>query len=105
MYCSQCGRQIETDSRFCAGCGAAFEQPASVPRRVLVRPREGRLIAGVCAAFANCYGWDISVVRVVAVILLFLSGGSATLAYVACWIFIPEAQYALPERSTTGTAA
>lgn len=30
MYCNQCGRQIEPESQFCAGCGkAAQEQPVN----------------------------------------------------------------------------
>lgn len=104
MYCSQCGREVGVGSRFCAGCGAGVFGAAPTARRGLVRPREGRLIAGVCAAFANSYGWDISVVRVVATLLLCFSIGTAALAYFALWIFVPEAQYALPAR-TTGTAS
>jgi phage shock protein C len=77
----------------------------AAPRRELVRPREGRLIAGVCAAFANGYGWDISLVRVIATVLLFFSVGTVTLVYLVLWIVFPEGQYALPQRSTTGTAA
>lgn len=105
MYCTHCGRQIQPDARFCAACGAGVSGTAAAPRRVLLRPREGRMIAGVCAAFANSYGWDISAVRVVAAVLLCLSVGAVALAYFALWILLPEAPYALPGQTTTGTAA
>jgi len=106
MYCSSCGRQMEHDARFCSGCGAAW-QPEPFARGPfsgqLVRPRYPRVIAGVCSGFALHYGWDISVVRVItALAIVFL--GVPLFAYIALWIIIPDAPYALPERST-GTVA
>ncbi len=64
----------------------------------MVRPRSPRMIGGVCAAFALHYGWNLDVVRLVAAVLA-LGYGVGILAYVACWIIIPEAQYALPSQS------
>lgn len=105
MYCSRCGRQLEADARFCAGCGVAIGGETERTRRVLVRPREGRLIAGVCAAFSDAYRWDISLVRVVATLLLCVSAGIAALVYFALWVLLPEAQFALPREAGTGTIA
>jgi phage shock protein C len=65
-----------------------------------MRPRYQRVIAGVCAAFALAYGWDLALVRVVAVCVLIISCGTAMLLYFAAWIIIPEAPYSLP--GTTG---
>ncbi len=61
----------------------------------LLRPRYDRKIAGVCAAFARAYGWDLTLVRLV-VVALVLFGGGGLLAYVICWIVIPEEPVALP---------
>lgn len=105
MYCSRCGRQIEPGSSFCPSCGTAVAGPPQAARSGLMRPRHGRLLAGVCAAFAQGYGWDISLVRVVATVILFISAGLAALAYFILWIIIPEAPYELPARATTSTAA
>ena len=55
----------------------------------LLRPKYNRKIAGVCAAFARAYGWDLNLVRLV-LVLLVLFGGGGILAYVICWIVIPE---------------
>lgn len=105
MFCSRCGKPIEPSSRFCPSCGAAVPQPAaSIPTDAyrtprLVRPRGGRMIAGVCAAFAQHYGWDLNVVRIITALLIILTGVGA-LAYLAAWVIIPEAPYALPIKST-----
>ena len=61
----------------------------------LLRPRYDRKIAGVCAGFARAYGWDLTSVRLVLVALV-LFGGGGLLAYVICWIVIPEDPIALP---------
>lgn len=55
----------------------------------IVRPRNGRKIAGVCQAFANFFGLDVSLIRIVW-LLLVLFAGTGLLAYLICWIVIPE---------------
>jgi phage shock protein C len=50
----------------------------------------GRQIAGVCAGLAQAYGWDLAIVRIIAVVALFCSGGIVAVGYVACWVGIPE---------------
>lgn len=54
-----------------------------------VRPRNGRVIAGVCAAVANRFGWDPTLVRVLTVVAS-LFAGAAILIYVVLWIVVPE---------------
>jgi phage shock protein PspC (stress-responsive transcriptional regulator) len=55
---------------------------------VLVRPRRGRVIAGVCAAIANRFGWSPTLVRVLFVLSCVLPGPQVV-AYVLLWILIP----------------
>jgi phage shock protein C len=55
----------------------------------LMRPREGRVIAGVCVGLGRYFGLDPTLIRllwVLSVCLLF----TGFLAYVICWIVIPE---------------
>lgn len=61
----------------------------SSPTPALVRPRSGRRIAGVCAGIADRYGWDPTIVRVVAVLSVFLPGPQV-LAYLILWLVIPN---------------
>lgn len=98
MFCARCGKPLEPSARFCAACGAAVgastPPPPPFAATVLVRPRNNRMIAGVCAAFARQYGWDVTVVRIITAIVC-LSGAGA-LAYLIAWIIIPEEPYVLP---------
>jgi phage shock protein PspC (stress-responsive transcriptional regulator) len=54
-----------------------------------VRPRDGRIIAGVCAALALRFGWNVTVVRVLALVS-FVLPGSQLLIYAICWAVIPS---------------
>ncbi len=60
---------------------------ASAP--TLVRPREGRIVAGVCAGLARRFGWNVTAVRVIAILSLVLPG-SQLLIYAICWAVIPN---------------
>ena len=55
----------------------------------IVRPRDGRKVAGVCAAFANFFGLDVSIIRIVWLLALLLAG-TGLFAYLICWLVIPE---------------
>ena len=55
----------------------------------IVRPRDERKVAGVCAAFANFFGLDVSIIRIVWLLALLLAG-TGLLAYLICWLVIPE---------------
>lgn len=55
----------------------------------LIRPRSGRVLAGVCAGIADRLGWSRTVVRIVWV-LLSLFPGPLWIAYVVLWILMPN---------------
>ena len=104
MVCSVCGAPVGAGAKFCSGCGTAFagQSPYATPAYAqgrLVRPRHGRVIAGVCAGFAVRYGWDPIVVRLVLVAALLLGVGTLVLAYLIAWIIMPNAPFALPVRT------
>ena len=99
IYCSQCGTALPLSARFCSRCGTEIPSTAPAaahPASPLMRPRIGRQVAGVCLALSRAYGWDVAVVRIVAVIGLCFSGGFVGIAYLACWIGIPEEPLGLP---------
>jgi phage shock protein PspC (stress-responsive transcriptional regulator) len=66
----------------------------------LRRPRTGRVIAGVCAALAARFGWDVTVVRVLALLSLLLPGPQL-IFYVIAWIVIPAEPAPAPVASTS----
>jgi phage shock protein PspC (stress-responsive transcriptional regulator) len=55
----------------------------------LVRPRRGRLIAGVCAALARRFDTKPSQVRLLFVLSCLLPGPQFLL-YIALWIILPS---------------
>ena len=73
--------QIDLHDNSLAGARAWFAQ------RGLSRPREGRLLAGVCAGFARRYDINPLVARLLGVLgVLVLS----PLIYVAAWVLMPN---------------
>ena len=109
VSCKNCGNAMNDDARFCSACGAPQTAPpyphppnpnagyATVNR--LVRPRFGRMIAGVCQGLANNYGWDVTWVRVITVLLAIFGGGVGLVAYLVFWVVMPEEPLVLPQPS------
>lgn len=58
--------------------------------KILVRRTDGRMLAGVCAGIADYLGLDVTLVRVLWVVVALLTGGAGVLAYLAAWIIIPD---------------
>ncbi len=90
MTCTDCGREMEASARFCPGCGRAAV-PFVVAPTQFVRPREGRMIAGVCAGVAARFGWDVAIVRLVLCLSVLVCAGTGLLAYVVAWVVMPNA--------------
>ena len=57
--------------------------------RKLVRPREGRMLAGVCAGLARRFGRSAGFVRLLFLLSLLLPG-TQVIVYLALWIVMPN---------------
>lgn len=96
MFCTNCGNETGENAVFCARCGVKVgSTQASAPggeriaEKKLTRPAEGGWMAGVCAGFAQYFGIDVTLVRLLwlgSVILL----GTGILAYIICWVVMPK---------------
>ncbi len=105
MICPKCSCEVQSGARFCSACGERVydpksqERPAYVPvheqvaQAGLVRPLQGRTVAGVCAGFAQRYGWDVTIVRLVLVLSVLVGCGTPLLAYIVAWIVMPNEPY------------
>ncbi len=62
---------------------------STVGQRRLVRPRHGKMVAGVAAGLARRYGLSPTLVRVLILVSLILPGPQI-LAYLVLWIIIPK---------------
>ena len=96
FFCQHCGTGLPVGARFCSNCGAVVHVGAYIPGRPLVRPIVGRQIAGVCIGLSQAYGWDLALVRIFTVLGLIFTSGLVAVAYLACWIGIPEERLPLP---------
>lgn len=116
VTCSNCGSAMNDEARFCSACGTSVsgQQTAQsyAPRQTgyaqagqgwppqtrLIRPRAGRMLAGVCQGLANSYAWDVTWVRVIAVLLAIFGGGTGLVAYVVFWVVMPEEPLIFPQQ-------
>ena len=57
----------------------------------LVRPRNGRVIAGVCAGVADRFGISRTLVRLG--FIVFGLVGAGEIAYIALWIVMPSGDH------------
>ena len=56
----------------------------------LFRPREGRILGGVCAGIGTHLDVDPVIIRLVWAVLTLLSLGTGIIVYIIAWILIPE---------------
>jgi phage shock protein C len=93
---------MTNDANFCSACGAQINvgnPPAYTVQTRLIRPRAGRMVAGVCQGLANNYAWDVAWVRVITVLLSIFGGGIGIVGYFVFWIVMPEEPLLLPPAS------
>jgi phage shock protein C len=93
VYCNYCGKVIQDDANVCAYCGVRVG--ASLARHKLVRPRLGRKVAGVCLGCSEYFDVDVTVVRVVWLIVACMTG-VGFFSYPIAWIVMPEEPLLLP---------
>jgi phage shock protein C len=59
-------------------------------RQGLVRPRDGRVLAGVCAGLGRRFGLEPWLARLLFVLVLLVIPGSQLLIYPVLWILMPN---------------
>jgi phage shock protein PspC (stress-responsive transcriptional regulator) len=73
----------------------------SLRREGLVRPRDGRVLAGVCAGLGRRFGLEPWPARLLFVLVLLVLPGSQLLVYPVLWILMPnEETDSTPEVTT-----
>jgi phage shock protein C len=92
MFCTKCGAELREQDRFCSACGLATARGAAPPRPEarLSRPMSEAKIAGVCAGFARYLGVDVTVVRILWVVLAVCPLPFGLIAYIVAWIVMPK---------------
>ena len=74
---------------------AERENPQEKTRKELFRDMKRGKIAGVCAGLAQYFGMDISLMRIIWILVfIFTVGFVSVVAYVILWVVLPEAETA-----------
>jgi len=95
MYCCNCGRKLEDEARYCSVCGTA-RPPIRPPneesrdRLQLSRVRAGKKLAGVCGGVARYFDMDVTLVRIVWILVTIFPPLPGVIAYIVCWIVMPQ---------------
>ena len=97
MFCTKCGVQLQDREIYCSQCGAATQRaaarpPAATDPRPLTRSVYDKKIAGVCAGVAKYLDVDVTVVRLVWLILTFIPPSFGLIVYIIAWIVMPKEQ-------------
>jgi len=106
MYCSNCGRKLEDQARFCSDCGMPrpLVQPIAAgithERPRLSRIRDGK-IAGVCGGVARHLDVDVTLVRILWLFSAIFPPIPGIIAYIVCWIVMPKDPPPAPVSSNT----
>ena len=66
-----------------------YASSARVPRR-LVRRTDDKMIGGVCAGLADHLGLDVTLVRLLTVLVTVLGFGSVVIAYLVALVIVPK---------------
>jgi phage shock protein C len=95
MFCTQCGVEGEPQDRYCPQCGhttgAGSSWQARPAARLTLSTREKK-IGGVCGGFAEYFGVDVTLVRIVWLVLVFAPPGAGLIGYLLAWLIMPKPQ-------------
>ena len=70
--------------------GGMSQIKTSFAQQGLIRPREGRVLGGVCAGLGRRFGLDPWPTRLLFIMILMLLPGSQFIIYPVLWILMPE---------------
>jgi phage shock protein PspC (stress-responsive transcriptional regulator) len=73
------------------GPSVAAESTTRSQARTLEQVSETAVVSGVCSGLGRYFGFNVTALRVFAVLLLFLSGGGVLLVYLALMLLMPYA--------------
>lgn len=74
----------------------SYSTYAKTERR-LYRDPDNKILGGVFSGMAAYLGWDVTLIRLIAIIILIFGYGVLIPIYIICWLVIPEARTA-PEK-------
>jgi phage shock protein PspC (stress-responsive transcriptional regulator) len=71
-------------------------------RQRLYRDSDNKMLGGVISGLAAYLNWDITLLRLIFIVILLISFGTSTLISIICWLIIPEAKTAAEKLNMHG---
>jgi len=95
MTCRHCQQSLPADSNFCPACGTDQRPPTAVPSfdaRQLRRSATKRKFAGVCGGIAEYLDIEVTIVRLIWVIVSIVPGAvfGGIAVYLLAWLIMPD---------------
>jgi phage shock protein C len=85
--CTACLTTIDVNATRCSNC------TQRQPDAGLSRDVQGRVLGGVCAALAQHFSWDVTLLRIIFVSSVAVTGGLVFWVYVATWLMTPFGRF------------
>lgn len=102
--CPWCAESIRTEAVKCRHCGSILDaNGARALSEPWLRPRDGRMLAGVCAGLAEQFGISVTIVRLAFALGAFFSAGIFLVVYLALWLAMPEGDRFEPAAPASGS--
>jgi phage shock protein PspC (stress-responsive transcriptional regulator) len=98
------GASASTGTAGASSSGASSNAAGAGPTRRLYQINEGALISGLCNGIAAYFDVDVTIVRVVTVLLAFFTGGAVAVAYFVLMFVVPVASTSEERAAARGEA-
>lgn len=82
---------------------SAYKDSGEVHRRLYRNP-DDKILGGVISGMAAYLGWDVTLLRLIVLVVLICGVGTLIPVYLVCWLIIPEARTAAEKLSMRGEA-
>jgi len=108
IYCPKCGAANEDFAEFCASCGDDLSAARDTKEKAkpveniepeietegdtekkLYRSRDEKYFGGVSAGMAKYFDMDLQTVRILWLVFLIISGGTALIVYIILMMVLP----------------
>ena len=82
---------------------SANKENSNIHRRLFRNP-DDKILGGVVGGLAAYFGWDVTILRIILLVLMVCGVGTIIPVYIVCWIVIPEALTAADKLNMRGKA-
>jgi phage shock protein PspC (stress-responsive transcriptional regulator) len=74
--------------------GKDEKQPFQQVKKTFFRNNDNKMLGGICSGVAAYFGWDVLIVRIIAIVLMFASSFMIVPVYLLAWVIVPAAKTA-----------